>query len=53
MPISRKQINANNNASGITIDTINVVRQLNMKSDTNKVTSKIPSTRLCITVPDA
>ena len=51
--INLKQINANNKASGTTMETIRVVLQLNMNNDTIKVTSNIPSTRLCITVPVA
>ena len=53
IPISLKQIKENKSDRGITIETISVVRQLNINSDTIKVTNKIPSTRLCNTVPVA
>ena len=50
MPIRLKHINANNNAIGIMMETINVVLQLNIKMETRMVTNKIPSIKLCNTV---
>ncbi len=50
MPIRCRQIKANSKARGIMMDTISVVRQLNMKRDTSSVTNKMPSTRLWRTV---
>ena len=50
IPIARKQMNANNNANGMTTATITVVRQSAMKIKTIKVTNNIPSIRLCVTV---
>ena len=50
IPIARRQIKAKRSANGIMIDTITVVRQSAMKINTMKVTSRIPSARLCVTV---
>ncbi len=43
MPMKCRQIKANNNESGIIMETIRVVRQLNIKSDTTSVTNRMPS----------
>ena len=50
IPFIFRQRNANNKASGMMIDTINVVRQSAMKINTIRVTRIIPSNKLCITV---
>ncbi len=50
IPITRKQINANNKANGIITATITVVRQSAMKINTINVTNNIPSIRLWVTV---
>ena len=50
IPITRKQINANKRANGITTATITVVRQSAIKINTINVTNNIPSIRLCVTV---
>ena len=50
IPITRKQINANNRDNGIITATITVVRQSAMKIKTINVTSNIPSIKLCVTV---
>ncbi|EJX02245.1 hypothetical protein EVA_09650 [gut metagenome] len=38
---------------GMTVPTMSVVRQSRMKSNTTKVTRRMPSSTLCITVPTA
>ena len=53
IPIARRQIKAKSSANGIIMDTITVVRQSAIKINTMKVTSKIPSARLCVTVRTA
>ena len=53
MPMARRQIKAKSSANGMIMDTITVVRQSAIKINTMKVTSKIPSIRLCVTVRTA
>ncbi|MND98906.1 hypothetical protein D3C80_912770 [compost metagenome] len=50
IPASLRHRNANNRARGMTMETITVVRQSAMKSNTIRVTSTIPSIKLCMTV---
>jgi len=50
IPIMCKQIKANNRANGIMTATTAVVRQSAIKINTMKVTSNMPSTKLCVTV---
>ena len=50
IPINRRQMKANNSASGMMIETISVVRQSAMNSNTIQVTKKIPSSKLRVTV---
>ena len=51
--MARRQIKAKSSASGMTTATTTVVRQSAMNISTMKVTSKIPSIRLCVTVRTA
>ena len=50
IPHSRRQMKANKRASGMTTETMTVVRQSRMKSSTTRVTSSMPSSTLCNTV---
>ena len=50
IPITCKQIKANNRDKGIMTATTTVVRQSAIKMNTMKVTNSMPSTRLCVTV---
>ena len=50
IPIARRQMKAKSSANGMMIDTTTVVRQSAIKINTMKVTSKIPSIRLRVTV---
>ncbi|MNR24530.1 hypothetical protein D3C85_1416110 [compost metagenome] len=50
MPFIFRQINAKSKARGIMMETMSVVRQSAMKRKTIRVTNKIPSSILPITV---
>ena len=50
IPIARRQMKAKSSANGMMIDTTMVVRQSAININTMKVTSRIPSIRLWVTV---
>ncbi len=50
IPIIRRQMKANNNANGMTTATTTVVRQSAININTMKVTNRMPSIRLRVTV---
>ena len=53
MPMARRQMKAKSSANGMTTATTTVVRQSAMNISTMKVTNRIPSIKLWVTVRTA